>query len=318
SSVDNVDIRYADHFTKGDLDLVYGVTMHNAPTVQDVWNTIPAWSYPYQGPKVATNGMGPASTFIESGARVVGIGAYGYLNNSYYGEISLYRTADQMFSILRAGNTVNPGDAVALSGLNPYWRFAYSKSWGDHSATLGYFGMRANQFPDSTNPVGATDHFLDQGVDAQYQYITDEHTVSTQLSYIWEKATWNASYAGGGFDNPSSRTQSFKAKASYYYQRKYGVTLGYFATTGDADCARYCLKDEEGAPLLGSDGQPLGAKPDTRGTMFEVSYTPFQNLRLAAQYTAFNKFNGTGSNYDGNGRKASDNNTMYVYAWFAY
>jgi hypothetical protein len=36
------------------------------------------------------------------------------------------------------------------------------------------------------------------------------------------------------------------------------------------------------------------------------------------QYTAYNKFNGGGSNYDGLGRNASDNNALYLLLWFAY
>jgi hypothetical protein len=319
SAIDNVDVRYADQVsTKGGTDLLYGFTVHNAPTVQDVWNTIPAWSYPYQGPKVANNGTGPASTFLEAGARVVGFGGYGFLNNTFYGELSVYRTADSIFTPLRAGNTQNPGDAVALSGYNPYWRFAYNKNWDAHSLTLGYFGIVAKQYPDSTNISGPTDRFVDHGVDAQYQYITEAHTVSSQLSYIREKATWNAGFANGTVDNPSSVVRSFKAKASYYYQKKFGATIGYFATSGDSDCNRYCLKDDNGAPQVDANGQVIGARPDTNGLIYELSYTPIQNLRLSAQYTAFRKFNGSRNNYDGAGRNASDNNTLYLYAWSAF
>lgn len=318
SAIDNVDVRYANHYAEKETDLIYGFTVHNAPTVQDVWNTIPAWSYPYQGPKVANNGTGPASTFIESGARVAGFGAYGFLNNMFYGEVSVYRTANGALSALRAGNTPNPGDAVALQGYNPYLRLAFNKQWDAHSLTLGYFGMVAKQYPDSTNITGPTDRFVDHGFDAQYQYLSEPHTVSTQLSYIREKATWNAGFAKGSVDNPSSTVKSFKAKASYYYQRKYGATIGYFATSGDADCARYCLKDDTGAPEVDGNGQVIGARPNTSGFLYEVSYTPIQNFRIAAQYTAFNKFNGQSNNYNGAGRNASDNNTFYLYGWVAF
>jgi hypothetical protein len=39
---------------------------------------------------------------------------------------------------------------------------------------------------------------------------------------------------------------------------------------------------------------------------------------VTLQYTWYSKFNGAGSNYDGVGRSASDNNTLYVVLWFAY
>jgi len=193
-----------------------------------------------------------------------------------------------------------------------------NKNWGEHSATVGYFGITAKQYPGSTKISGPTDRFVDQGIDAQYQYFSDPHTLSTQLSFIREKASWNAGFANGSVDNPSSVLKSFKAKASYYYKRMYGVTVGYFATTGDADCTRFCLKDDTGAPVVDANGQAVGAKPNTSGMMYEVSYTPIQNVRLSLQYTAFRKFNGTSTNYDNAGRNAADNNTAYLYGWFAF
>lgn len=41
-SFDMVDIRYANRTTLGGQDLVYGVTLNNAPGMADVWNTTPA------------------------------------------------------------------------------------------------------------------------------------------------------------------------------------------------------------------------------------------------------------------------------------
>jgi hypothetical protein len=36
------------------------------------------------------------------------------------------------------------------------------------------------------------------------------------------------------------------------------------------------------------------------------------------QYTGYHKFNGTGTDYDGTGRNAKDNNTLYLLGWFAF
>ena len=41
------------------------------------------------------------------------------------------------------------------------------------------------------------------------------------------------------------------------------------------------------------------------------------NARFGVQYTGYHRFNGGGSNYDGFGRSAGDNNTLFVYAWLA-
>src|SRR5579863_5992081 len=46
-SWDNLDLRAV---TKGRLfgqDAVFGLSLNNSPTVQDVWNTTPAWGFPY-------------------------------------------------------------------------------------------------------------------------------------------------------------------------------------------------------------------------------------------------------------------------------
>jgi hypothetical protein len=36
------------------------------------------------------------------------------------------------------------------------------------------------------------------------------------------------------------------------------------------------------------------------------------------QYVLYNKFDGAAINYDGLGTNASANNTLYLYAWFAF
>jgi len=45
---------------------------------------------------------------------------------------------------------------------------------------------------------------------------------------------------------------------------------------------------------------------------------PFLNVKLQVQYVAYSKFNGGGGNYDGSGRNASDNNTLYLLGWFNF
>lgn len=39
------------------------------------------------------------------------------------------------------------------------------------------------------------------------------------------------------------------------------------------------------------------------------------SVKISLQYTIYNKFNGASSNYDGFGRDASDNNTLYALVW---
>jgi hypothetical protein len=58
--------------------------------------------------------------------------------------------------------------------------------------------------------------------------------------------------------------------------------------------------------------------PNSNGWIGELDYVPWQNVKILLQYTAYQKFNGASTNYDGNGRNAKDNNTTYLLAWFAF
>jgi len=45
------------------------------------------------------------------------------------------------------------------------------------------------------------------------------------------------------------------------------------------------------------------------------SYLPWLNTKLQLQYVGYDKFNGMRTNYDGSGRNASNNNTLYGLIW---
>lgn len=110
--------------------------------------------------------------------------------------------------------------------------------------------------------------------------------------------------------NSSNDLKTLRLGGSYYYQRKYGAALGYFSTTGSSDPVLY----NQGTPVFGSGS----GSPDSRGWIGELDYGPWQNVKLLLQYVAYNKFNGGSSNYDGSGRNASDNNTLYLLLWLAF
>ena len=62
----------------------------------------------------------------------------------------------------------------------------------------------------------------------------------------------------------------------------------------------------------------LSGNPGTRGVTLEAFWTPIQYVRVGAQYTAYSRFNGASTNYDGFGRNARDNNSLFLYVWAAY
>lgn len=309
SEIDNADVRVTNNFDAGGTPILAGLTVHNNQTVQDVWNTAPAWSFPYIAPSVASAGSGPASTFVESGAKVAGIGAYAFVDNSLYMELTGYRKAKGLFSGFRAG--ASDDEIADLQGVSPYWRIAYNLDAGQHHFMLGHFGTIATVNAQPGFSQG--DRFRDLGIDGQYQYFgdNDEHIVTAQASYIDEKADWRSSYGAGGTDNPTSHLHSSKLKLSYLYNRKYAINGSLFRLNGDADNIRF--------------GTPNGS-PDTNGYVLELDYLPTiafdldkqLTARIGLQYTGYTKFNGASDNYDGTGRKASDNNTTYLYLWAAF
>jgi hypothetical protein len=175
---------------------------------------------------------------------------------------------------------------------------------------IGTYGIDARKFPDSLNPTGPTDRFLDTALDAQYQYVTDRHRFSAQLNWIREKQTLDTSFASGAASNPSDTLKTFRGKLTYYYDQKYGATAAYFHTTGSPDDALY----NTGEPVTGS----ATGSPNTSGYVFEFDWLPRRDIRVAAQYTAYTRFNGSRNNYDGFGRNASDNNTFYLLGWLMF
>jgi len=200
-------------------------------------------------------------------------------------------------------------------------RVALSHDWGAHSLMLGTSGMRAKVFDDplDTSDTSTLHRFRDVGVDAQYQYLLDPHAFTAQLAYTRERQRVPAFAAGqpvtdvDGNDLPLTnavdRTNVFRAKASYVYDAHYGGAIAFFNLTGTTDSALY-----DPTRVVGN----VSANPAVRGFTYEAFWTPIQYVRLGLQYTRYDKFNGASRNYDGAGRNASDNNTLFFYVWAAY
>ena len=304
--LDNTDIRYANHFILVGKDLTWGVTFNNNPTMQDAWNSTPAFGYPYATSAVA---VAPAAATIIDGTlsqQVGGLGVYAIWNTMVYGEITLYRTNNKGITRpLGAGTTTS----VVVDDAAPYWRLALQYQRERNSFFLGTYGMVANIFPGgATN--GPTDKFTDIAFDAQYQYIGTKHLFSVAATWIHEKQDWDASFPLGLSANQSDNLNTFRINANYYYRSSWGTlggTVSYFSTTGDTDTGLYVP-----GPVTGS----LTGNPDSRGFILEADYLLREKYKLALQYTIYDKFNGAATNYDGSGRNASDNNTFYLLLWF--
>jgi hypothetical protein len=306
---DNTDFRITDRFIGDTNDLILGITAHNNPTVQDVWNTAPAWGYPYISSTISPVAKIPNLPIIEGAlaSQVAGVGAYMYWNKLFYAEATAYSTADGIWSFMSHG--FKPGDSAHpqtyLRGYNPYARVAFTYDWGAQNVMLGAFGFNANVYPNDSNnfPIfgqGVT-RFRDIGIDSQYQYLLEPHTVTAQARYVRENIHDANNFVFS--DSTSANLNSLRLKVSYTYQAKYGVSLSFFNTTGSSDSAAY--------------SSSASFYPNTQGWMPEIFWIPVQYVRIGLQYTHFTKFLGATTNYDGMGRNARDNDTLFLYLWAA-
>jgi hypothetical protein len=316
--IDNTDLRFADTaLLSNNSPLTYGISLNNNPTVQDLWNTTPAWGFPFAASNANVSPL--AGTAIDGAFAqdVAGITGYLFWNESLYAEVGGYRSAKQGQTNQLTGGA-GPLDGTAsnvMSGLAPYWRLAYEYNRGQHSLEAGLYGAEFRLYPGAGSPLrGPLNRFNDVAEDVQYQFVSDEHQVTIAGTHIHESQTLDASFASGGSANPTDNLSTTRLWATYYYRRKIGGTVAYFSTTGSTDTGLYP------ATPPGDPGVVTSANgaPDTRGWIAEVNYLPWLNVKIAAQYTFYDKFNGGGSNYDGLGRNASDNNTLYLLLWFAY
>jgi hypothetical protein len=316
AALDNTDMRFADHTTLAGQPLVYGVSVNNNPTVQDLWNTTPVWGFPYARSPVAPT---PAAAVLLDGSlaqQVLGVTAYGLWHDLLYTEVGAYRTLPA--NVQRAIG-VHPEGEQQVDDFAPYWRVALQHQWPAHYVALGTFGLYAPAFPGRDQTAGH-DYFTDVGVDLAYQtQYGPQHLAGVNATFLTERQHLHASQALGNAAHGVDRLNTLRIHAYYTFQQTYGLTLGYFQTTGSTDTGRY-----QPAPIAGS----ASGSPNSRGLITELDVVPFGkansffkpwlNVRLSLQYVVYFQFNGAHSNYDGFGRNASENNTLYLLSWFAF
>ena len=301
--IDNVDFRYANHGTVGDRDLIYGVTLHNNPTVQDVWNTVPAWGYPFMGAEAAPSPM--ASTQIDGalGQQVLGLGAYSLFDHVVYAELTAYHSALQ--------GKAMPLDTTAegaVSGVTPYWRLALQHEGASTSLMLGTYGFITRVFPAGVS--GPTNHYTDVAVDAEVEQRVGEATWIGRGAFIHERQRLDATFDAGEATRADQTLSTARANVAYLPNQKYSLSLGYFQTSGTSDPLLYAS-----APVTGS----ASGSPNSAGVVGELNFNAWLNTRFGLQYTAYTRFNGASHAYDiAGGRNAADNNTLFLYSWVAF
>jgi len=313
---DNIDFRFVDNFKLGKASVLYGFSLNNNPTIQDLWNSTPGWGYPYTSSDLAP--APSAAPIIDGGIsqQVLGLTAYAEINDFLYLEAGGYQQlSDGALSNLGLDQ---PSEMDHVKGTAPYWRAALQKEFGQHYVSAGIFGLAPTMYPGNVRSAGSNS-YQDWGYDATYQYADGvNHSVTAQLSYIREDQRLRASTALEESSKANASLDELKLNLHYAFRQTYGASAGLFDVSGTRNEAIYSPNPVDGS---------ANGRPDSRGYVLEADWVPWgkfdspaqpwMNLRVGLQYTGYEKFNGGDRNYDGFGRSASDNDTIYLYAWLA-
>ena len=301
---DNTDVRFAKQTKLSGKELVWGLDLNNNPTVEDLWNSTPAWGFPWVVSDFAPTPT--ASPIINGGLAqdVAGFGAYAMWNNHLYLDFASYRSEHVN------GTQPNPGTGSSFNirGLAPYWRAAWQQGTATTQYEVGTYGMHMQSTPNAI--TGPEDEYTDWAVDTQIdRTLFRKDVLSFRGTYIRENSDLLASFVTGAASLRDHHLDTFLANAEYHFGNRISGTFGWFDTGGTADALFYSPAAVSGS----ANGNPRGS-----GYILSFSVWPWQNLQLAAQYTGFTRFNGGSTNYDGSGRSATDNNTIYLDAKFVF
>jgi hypothetical protein len=302
-TTDNTDIRYANKTTMSGKELDYGLTLNNNPTLEDLWNSTPAWGYPF----IAPNGApGPAAAPIINGQLaqdVAGLGGYAMWDQHVYFAGTLYRSNH----VGDTQPTTGTCCTYNIQGAAPYWRLAFQQNGRTASLEVGAYGMHLKSTPGAV--TGAEDSYTDFGPDIQYDRTIGKDVFSLRGTYVRENAALVASAANGAAAPGPHHLNASSVNAAYHFGNRFSGTMGWFLVDGTNDPLLYSQAAVSGSANGGARSEGISAN---------VSYWPFQNVDLAVQYTDYTRFNGGNTNYDGAGRDASDNNTVYLLARFVF
>ncbi|HZP59246.1 MAG TPA: hypothetical protein VFB27_02900 [Opitutaceae bacterium] len=310
-SWDNAELRFADSGTLASSPLTYGIYLNNNPTLQDPWNSTPAWGFPFSGSKLAPTPT--AATLIDGGLaqQVAGLGAYAMWANAFYFDVAGYRTLGRSFQKFVG---IDPAGETQIAGVAPYWRAAFIQSAGEGVWELGTFGLATNAYPGRDSSAGH-DQISDVGLDSEYQISAGRHDTSVLVSYIHEYARWSASRVLSATSKASGSLGNLKVTLADLYDKTYGATAQYFIVDGGGDALRYS-GSANGSPR--SDGFILQADylPFNKGG--GPAFWPRSNVKITLQYVLYNRFDGARTNFDGTGRNAPDNDTLYLETWIDF
>lgn len=310
TKLSNIDLRFvAKELKAGGKDLTLGVSVNNSPGFQDPIGALPAAST--LGPPGVTGTMLNLSSANAPANRVIGATVYGLYDSKWYGEVGTYRSL-QRSTQDRLGYNPN-GDPGDLHDTG-YARFAYMRDMRRQFFSAGVVALTSKrELPRG----GPRDDITDLGYDVTYQFLGNrEHIVQVSYVNIMERRKYGSTppspIAPGVFAKPRGTVHDQTFTASYTFKQSYTLLFSHLVSTGSQDEARFI---------------PYGS-PDTTANLISLYWTPFgkedsfasmANLKLAATWFRFRRFNGSRTNIFGApGTNAGDLNAFSLSASVAF
>ena len=316
SAWDNLDLRAVTQTKVLGEDSVLGMSLNNNPTVQDPWNTLPAWGFPFTDTNVSPTP--DAGELIDGplAQNVLGLTAYGWIGHHLYGEGGGYWSPAAR-TLRSLGE--DPADPGSIDDIAPYARIAYQTNFAGGTVEVGGNFLTAALFPNRNRSSGFADRYTDWGLDSSWQKTIGSSTgLSFNVRYEHERANLRASCALGVIGNGSNvscgryRLNEWRLAGRYTVNDRLGFTLSPFSIAGSRNTTIFL---DSGSP-------------DSNGLMGQVDYTlwpagnspfgPLVNARVGVQYTIYGKFNGLRHTLGGEGTNAADNNVLRVFSWIAF
>ena len=329
--MDASDVRYADTFKLFGKDTIWGIDANNTPTVEDPWNTTPAFGWPQISSTIAP-AFAPPLTHLESGLGQIvgGAGAYVFWNDMLYADFTAYKGLP-----VRCLQAFNDGNSTtdAITNVAPYWRVRARAALG----TALPDGRHVRHVSDRSRPAASTGSapttISTSASTRNIQYDGDQYSLTVKLTDIMEWQKLNATTGSAG-----RRTSTTRSTASRPTRRSSGITPTASASaisTSPARATAICT-GRPPRPCMpnGSGAFPNSylASPYGDGLILDLAYIPFahgarlpiHDLERAHRHSVhqyLHLYGGT-NNFDGSflggTHNASGNNSVFAYAWLAF
>lgn len=332
---DNTDLKVTYQTDIFGKDSIIGVSINNGPGVADPWNDNGIWAYPYIGTFLANGGN--ASLALDGGvlqSNTWGVTGYTWFDQSIYAEAGIYNS-ESPWLLQHLGE--GPGYPLGQNtGVEPYVQLDKAWFWGPNDAHVGITYWHGDYNPNNPNSKAGSitgfghntydDLWFRHGYEFLGENDTHELANNGYLAVEWQdlKAFTNpASPLYIGNTQRSNRLFHFRESVNYFYDNTYGFNVAFDKVWGTQNNGLYNTGFNDGT---GS----IKGSPNTTYWLLEADWVPFGkedhfwplrpfvNWRLGLQYYIYTQFNGSGHNYDGFGRNASDNNTLFLYLWTVF